>query len=155
MSRVGVVGAGYVGLTTAACLAHLGHDVVCADLDAEKVARLGKGEIPILEEGLDEIVAHGLANERLRFVVGTAEAAIGAEFVFLCVQTPQGVDGRADMSFVEDVVREIAPVLRPGSVVINKSTVPVGSTALVERLLAESGVPAGSVGVASNPEFRR
>jgi UDPglucose 6-dehydrogenase len=155
MSAIAVVGSGYVGLTTAGCFARLGHDVVCGDVDGEKVARLSKGEVPILEEGLPSLVTEGLASRRLTFVVGAAEAARTAEFVFLCVQTPQGPDGRADMSFVEDVVREIAPVLRPGSVVITKSTVPVGSTAFVERRLVESGVPADSVGVASNPEFLR
>jgi UDPglucose 6-dehydrogenase len=154
MSRVGVIGAGYVGLTTAACLAHLGHDVVCADLDSERVARLTKGEIPILEEGLDEIVAHGLANERLRFVVGTAEAAVGAEFVFLCVQTPRSDDGSADLGAIDEAARTIAPVLEPGTVVINKSTVPVGSTVRVDHLLRQAGAVA-DVGVASNPEFLR
>lgn len=155
MSTIAVVGGGYVGLTTAACFARLGHDVTCGDVDREKVARLSKGEVPFLEEALPSLVAEGLASRRLKFVVGAAESARSAEFVFLCVPTPPGHDGRADMSTVEDVVREIAPVLRPGSVVITKSTVPVGSTALVERLLGESGVPAGSVGVASNPEFLR
>jgi UDPglucose 6-dehydrogenase len=155
MSAIAVVGGGYVGLTTAACFARLGHDVACGDVDREKVGRLAKGEVPVLEEGLPALVAEGLASRRLAFVVGAAQAARAAEFVFLCVPTPPGEDGRADMSIVEDVVREIAPVLRPGSVVINKSTVPVGSTALVERLLAEAGVPAGAIGVASNPEFLR
>lgn len=155
MSAIAVIGGGYVGLTTAGCLARLGHDAVCGDVDREKVARLSKGEVPILEEGLPALVAEGLASRRLRFVVGATEAARSAEFVFLCVPTPPGHDGRADTSIIEDVVREIGPVLRPGSVVITKSTAPVGSTALVERLLAESGVPAGSVGVASNPEFLR
>ncbi|HEY8217430.1 MAG TPA: UDP-glucose/GDP-mannose dehydrogenase family protein [Acidimicrobiia bacterium] len=154
MSRVGVVGAGYVGLTTAACLAHLGHEVVCADLDAEKVARLSKGEIPILEEGLDDLVAHGLASERLRFVVGTAEAAKDADFVFLCVQTPRSEDGSADLGAIDEAARAIAPVLQPGAVVINKSTVPVGSTVRVDHILRQSGAVA-DVGVASNPEFLR
>jgi UDPglucose 6-dehydrogenase len=154
MSAIAVVGGGYVGLTTAACFAHLGHDVVCGDVDAEKVARLAKGEVPMLEEGLPALVAEGLASRRLAFVVGGAEAARTAEFAFLCVQTPQRDDGGADLSAVEDAVREMASVLQPGSVVITKSTVPVGSM-LVERVLAESGVPAGSVGVASNPEFLR
>src|SRR5262249_49190544 len=143
MSAIGVVGAGYVGLTTAGCFARLGHDVACGDVDAEKVARLSKGEVPILEEGLPSLVSEGLASRRLRFVVGAAEAARNSEFVFLCVPTPPGHDGRADMSIVEDVVNEIAQVLRPDSVVITKSTVPVGSTELVDRLLRESGVPAG------------
>jgi UDPglucose 6-dehydrogenase len=155
VSSVAVVGAGYVGLTTAACLAHLGHDVTCADVDAEKVRQLAKGEVPILEEGLPALVAEGLAARRLTFVAGGATAAAAAEFVFLCVPTPQGADGAADLSFVEDVVREIAPVLRPGTVVVNKSTMPVGSTRLVERILGESGASADRFGVASNPEFLR
>ncbi|MCJ7672967.1 MAG: UDP-glucose 6-dehydrogenase, partial [Acidimicrobiia bacterium] len=126
MSSVGVVGAGYVGLTTAACLAHLGHDVVCGDLDAEKVRRLTKGESPILEEGLDDLIVEGLRSGRLRFVVGAPAAATGAEFVFLCVATPQGADGRADLGSIDAATREIAPVLISGAVVVNKSTVPVG-----------------------------
>jgi UDPglucose 6-dehydrogenase len=89
VSEVAVVGAGYVGLTTAACLSRLGHSVVCADLDHERVRALSKGEVPILEEGLPALVAEGLSAGRLRFVVGATGAARSAEFVFLCVQTPQ------------------------------------------------------------------
>src|SRR6266545_7551141 len=147
MSSIAVVGAGYVGLTTASCLAHLGHDVACADVDAEKVRGLAKGEVPILEEGLPALVTEGLEARRLRFVVGAPAAAGDAEFVFLCVGTPQGADGAADLSIVEDVVREIAPVLRPGAVVVNKSTMPVGSTRLVERILGEAGAAIDAVGV--------
>jgi UDPglucose 6-dehydrogenase len=149
-----VVGAGYVGLTTGACFAHLGHDVVVADIDADKVARLEKGDIGILEEGLPELVSEGLATRRLRFVVGAAEAAADAEFVFLCVPTPRGSDGDADLSAVEAVVHEVAPLLRPGTVVVNKSTMPVGSTTLVARQLANAGAVT-ELGVASNPEFLR
>src|ERR1700722_4609899 len=152
---IAVIGAGYVGLTTAACLAHLGNEVVCADIDAERVTRLRKGEVPILEDGLPTLIAEGLASKRLSFVVGAAVAAQGADVVFLCVQTPQGVDGAADLSFVERVAREIAPVLSPKAVVVNKSTVPVGSTRFVRRVLAEAGTPREHVTVASNPEFLR
>jgi UDPglucose 6-dehydrogenase len=151
---IAVVGAGYVGLTTAACLAHLGHEVVCADIDAERVARLRKGEVPILEDGLVALITEGLAAKRLSFVVGAAVAARGADVVFLCVQTPQGADGSADLSFVESVAREIAPVLVPRAIVVNKSTVPVGSTRFVQRVLAEAGTTE-HVTVASNPEFLR
>ncbi len=154
MSNIVVVGAGYVGLTTGACFAHLGHTVVCADVDEDKVARLAKGEVPILEEGLPALVAQGLASQRLRFVVGASAATASAEFVFLCVPTPQGDDGSADLSAVDAVAREVAPLLRPGTVVVNKSTVPVGSTARVARVLAEAGA-VSDVGVASNPEFLR
>ena len=150
MSRVAVVGTGYVGLTTGACLAHLGHEVVCADVVPEKVEGLRQGRIPIFEAGLDELVRGGLDSRRLSFVLGAAPAAEGAEFVFLCVPTPQGPDGSADMSYIEGAAREIAPHLASEAVVINKSTVPVGSTRVVERALGRD-----DVFVVSNPEFLR
>jgi len=154
MSDVAVIGAGYVGMTTAACLARLGHRVTCADVNEERVAQLSQGKVPILEQGLPELVAEGLAAGRLRFVVGATAAARDAEFVFLCVQTPQSETGAADLSAVEAVAREIAPVLRAHAVVVNKSTMPVGSTLVVSRELARAGAPT-DVGVASNPEFLR
>jgi len=150
MATIAVVGTGYVGLTTGACLAHLGHEVVCADIDAAKVERLGRGEIPIVEHRLDELVAEGLAAGRLRFVVGAAGAVADAGFVFLCVPTPQGDDGSADLSYVEAAAREISAALPYEAVVINKSTVPVGSTVVVERALRRPDVR-----VVSNPEFLR
>jgi UDPglucose 6-dehydrogenase len=145
-----VIGTGYVGLTTGACLAHLGFHVVCADIDADKVARLTAGEIPIVEDGLDKIVSEAVAGGRLRFVLGAAAATVDAEIVFLCVPTPQDEDGSADLSYIEAAAAEIAPVLRPGAVVVNKSTVPVGSTRVVERVLQRP-----DVAVVSNPEFLR
>jgi UDPglucose 6-dehydrogenase len=154
MSRIAVLGAGYVGIPTAACFAHLGHEVVCADVSEERVRALAKGEMPILEEGLPALVLEGLDAGRLRFVVGAADAAKDAEFVFICVPTPETATGAADLSFVEGVAREIAPVLRPGSVVVNKSTMPVGSTDAVARALKAAGA-VSDVGVASNPEFLR
>jgi UDPglucose 6-dehydrogenase len=150
MSKIAVVGTGYVGLTTGAYLAHLGHDVTCADVVPEKVERLNRGEIPIVEPGLDDLVHEGRAEGRLHFVLGAAVAAKGAEFVFLAVPTPQGEDGSADLSYVERAAAEIAPVLQPNAVVINKSTVPVGSTLVVEAALGRSDVY-----VVSNPEFLR
>ena len=150
MSRVAVIGSGYVGLTTGACLSHLGHEVVCADVVPEKVEQLNCGEVPIFEAGMEELVRQGLDGQRLSFVLGAAEAARGAEFTFLCVPTPQGEDGSADMRYIEDAAREIAPHLDSGSVVINKSTVPVGSTRVVERALERD-----DVFVVSNPEFLR
>ena len=150
MSRVAVVGTGYVGLTTGAYLAHLGHEVVCADVVPEKVERLSRGEIPIFEAGLEELVREGLDGHRLSFVLGAAAAVEHAEFVFLCVPTPRGEDGSADMSYVEAAAREIGPLLRAEAVVINKSTVPVGSTRVVEQALGRD-----DVWVVSNPEFLR
>ena len=150
MSRIAVIGTGYVGLTTGAYLAHLGHTVVCADVVESKVARLNRGEIPIVEAGLGELVNQGLGEERLSFVLGAAKAVPGAEFVFLCLPTPQGADGAADLSFVTSAAGEIGAHLEPGAVVVNKSTVPVGSAGLVAQAL---GRP--DVSVVSNPEFLR
>jgi UDPglucose 6-dehydrogenase len=150
VSQIGVVGAGYVGLTTAACLAHLGHRVVCADVDEDRVARLRRGEIPIVEEGLADIVTSALANGNLRFEVGAAAAATDSDVVFLCVPTPQGPDGGADLRYIEAAAGEISGVLRPGALVVNKSTVPVGSTRAVENVLHRQ-----DVAVVSNPEFLR
>ncbi len=150
MSKIAVIGTGYVGLTTGACFAHLGHEVICADIDVEKVNRLNKGEIPIFEPGLDRVVEEGRASGRLTFVIGAAKAAAQCEFVYLCVPTPQGADGSADLSYIEAAAREIGPVLPSEAVVINKSTVPVGSTKVVERALRRP-----DVSVVSNPEFLR
>lgn len=149
-SRIAVVGTGYVGLTTGACFAQLGHDVMCADIDETKVEMLKRGEIPIHEDGLESIVQENMKAGRLEFVLGAEGAVKGREFIYLCVPTPQGADGRADLSYVEAAAREIAPFLDRGAVVVNKSTVPVGSTLLVERAM---GRP--DVSVVSNPEFLR
>jgi len=150
MSKIAVIGTGYVGLTTGACFAHIGHDVVCADVDADKVSRLQRGEIPILEAGLDNLVREGLQDGRLSFVLGAEHAVTDCEFAYLCVPTPQGADGSADLSYIEEAARQIGPLLRSEAVVVNKSTVPVGSTRVVERALGRS-----DVAVVSNPEFLR
>ena len=149
-SRIAVVGTGYVGLTTGACFAELGHDVLCADIDPAKVDMLQKGEIPIHEDGLESIVQENMKAGRLDFVLGAENAVKGREFIYLCVPTPQGADGRADLSYVEAAARDIAPHLDRGAVVVNKSTVPVGSTLLVEQALQRPDVH-----VISNPEFLR
>lgn len=145
-----MIGSGYVGLTTGACLAHLGHEVTCADIDPERIAALGRGEVPILEAGLDQLVREGVDGGRLRFVLGAANAVDTCEFAYLCVPTPQGEDGSADLSYIEAAAREIGPLLPTEAVVVNKSTVPVGSTRVVERALGRS-----DVAVVSNPEFLR
>lgn len=145
-----MVGAGYVGVTSAVCFARLGHSVVCADIDPGRVASLNSGVPPLVEQGLTELLAEGLESGRLRFVVGAANAVADAEFVFLCVPTPQDVDGSADLSYLEAAATEIGPVLPRGAVVVNKSTVPVGSTRVVDRVLRRS-----DVAVVSNPEFLR
>ncbi|MDH3294194.1 MAG: UDP-glucose/GDP-mannose dehydrogenase family protein [Acidimicrobiia bacterium] len=150
VASIAIIGTGYVGLTTGACFSHLGHDVICADIDVDKVARLNNGEIPIVEKGLDRLVDEGLRSGKLRFVVGAAEASKECEFHYLCVPTPQGADGAADLSYLETAAGQIGPVLPDNSVVVNKSTVPVGSTRVVARVLGRSDVT-----VVSNPEFLR
>ncbi|HVV38073.1 MAG TPA: UDP-glucose/GDP-mannose dehydrogenase family protein [Acidimicrobiales bacterium] len=150
MADIAVIGTGYVGLTTGAYLAHLGHNVVCADVVPEKVEALNRGEVPIHEAGLDEMVEQGIEAGRLKFVLGAVTAAAEAEFIFLCLPTPQGEDGSADLSYVEAVARDIGPHIRPESIVVNKSTVPVGSNLRVAALLNRD-----DVFVVSNPEFLR
>lgn len=150
MSKIAVIGTGYVGLTTGACFAHLGHEVVCADIDETKIDRLNAGEIPIVEDGLAEIVQEARRAGRLSFVLGAAEAAADCEFAYLCVPTPQDTDGSADLSYIEAAAAELKAVLPAEAVVVNKSTVPVGSTRLVEHVL---GRP--DLAVVSNPEFLR
>lgn len=150
INRIAVIGTGYVGLTTGACFAHLGHEVICADIIPEKIESLRRGEIPIHEAGLQELVKEGIASGLLKFVLGAENAVGDAEFVYLCVPTPQGADGSADLSYIQAAAGEISAKLRSGTVVVNKSTVPVGSTHLVEQALGRSDIP-----VVSNPEFLR
>jgi len=149
-AKIAIIGTGYVGLTTGACLSHLGHSVICADVVQEKVDSLSRGEIPILEAGLDELVHEGIAEGRLSFVMGAKNAVADAEFVFLCLPTPQGADGSADLSYIKAAATEIGPHLQSQAVVINKSTVPVGSAGEVEKKLKRDDVH-----VVSNPEFLR
>ncbi|WP_197320361.1 UDP-glucose/GDP-mannose dehydrogenase family protein [Saccharomonospora sp. NB11] len=143
---VGVVGTGYVGLTTAACLAHLGHRVTGVDIDARKVAVLRRGDVPIAEPGLDTLVADGLATRRLTFTTDLTALA-EADVVVLCVPTPTGPDGTADLRAYDAAVDAAAPVLAAHCVVAVKSTVPVGTTTRTARRLGRPAV--------SNPEFLR
>ena len=152
--RVTMIGAGYVGLVSGACFADFGHQVTCVDKDAAKIAALKRGEIPIFEPGLAELVESNVRQGRLEFA---AEASrIGeAEAVFIAVGTPsRRGDGHADLSFVYQAVREIAPSLSSTAVVITKSTVPVGTGDEIENILREKR-PDVEIAVASNPEFLR
>ncbi len=153
--RIAVIGSGYVGLTTGACLASLGHRVVCADVDEAKVERLRRGVVDILEPGLPELVAENQAAGRLEFVLGAREAVGGrdgepVEVVFLCVPTPMGEGGAADLAAVRSVAAEVRHLLPAGCVVVNKSTVPVGTAEATRKLLNRRDVE-----VVSNPEFLR
>jgi len=148
--RVAVIGAGYVGLPTAATLASFGHRVVLAERDPVRLSTLRAGRVPIVEAGLEELVSRGVAAGALSFTESAVTAVDGAEFVFLCVPTPQSADGSADLSYVEGTAKEIASHLQQGAIVVNKSTVPVGSATMVEQVV---GRP--DISVVSNPEFLR
>ncbi|MDJ0768714.1 MAG: UDP-glucose/GDP-mannose dehydrogenase family protein [Ilumatobacter sp.] len=149
-NTVAVVGTGYVGLTTGACLAQLGSTVTCVDIDVDKIERLRLGHLPIVEAGLAEIVRDMSAAGRLHFSTDPTESVSGADVVFLCVPTPQDDDGSADLSYVEAAAASIGPALKTGAVVVNKSTVPVGSFHVVSDALDRTDVD-----VVSNPEFLR
>jgi UDPglucose 6-dehydrogenase len=150
MSRIAIIGVGYVGLTTSAALAHLGHQVVAADVDQAKIRLLTSGAIPIVESGLLELVTEQRQAGRLTFAPMSGDVVADAEFTFLCVPTPQAADGSADLTYVTEAARQIGAHLQTGAVVVNKSTVPVGSVDIVSTAL---GRP--DVWVVSNPEFLR
>lgn len=150
MSSIAVVGTGYVGLATGACLSSLGHRVVCLDIDAAKIDLLRNGRIPIVETGLEELVRAGLKTGTLSFTTEISVAIPNAEAVFMCLPTPQDDDGSADLSYVEKAVSDIRSELKFGAVLVNKSTVPVGTAVQIEKLLQREDVY-----VVSNPEFLR
>jgi UDPglucose 6-dehydrogenase len=153
--RVTAIGIGYLGLTHAACMAELGHDVLAIDTDQERVARVSAGEMPFFEPELEELVRKGLESGRLRFTASYEEIGEFGEVHFLCVGTPQGADGAADLSQVTGAVDALAPYLRSPCLIVGKSTVPVGTARkLTDRIHA--GAPAGAdVELAWNPEFLR
>jgi UDPglucose 6-dehydrogenase len=149
--RIAVVGTGYVGLVTGTCFANSGNTVTCLDINADKIARLSRGEIPIYEPGLEEMVERNAAAGRLQFTTDAAAAIRDAEVVFLAVGTPPAADGSADLSALWKVVDSIALFLHQHAVVVTKSTVPVGTCAGIEKRLRER--TGRDCRVASNPEF--
>jgi len=152
--RIAMIGTGYVGLVSGACFADFGHQVCCVDKDAAKIDGLNEGRMPIWEPGLEALVKANEDRGRLTFTTDLAAGVEGAEAVFIAVGTPtRRGDGHADLTFVFDAVRELAKVIAPGSVVVTKSTVPVGTGDRIEEILREEGV--ADVSVASNPEFLR
>ncbi|WP_322518174.1 UDP-glucose/GDP-mannose dehydrogenase family protein [Rhodopseudomonas palustris] len=153
--RIAMIGTGYVGLVSGACFADFGHDVMCVDKDADKIAALHRGEIPIYEPGLDELVAANVKAGRLGFTTDLTAPVGEADAVFIAVGTPsRRGDGHADLSYVYAAAREIAAALKGFTVVVTKSTVPVGTGDEVERLIRETN-PDADAAVASNPEFLR
>jgi len=153
--RIVMIGAGYVGLVSAACLADLGHEVVCVEVDETKVAALKKGRIPIYERGLSELVLANQSASRLSFTANLNDAARAAHAIFIAVGTPAlGEVGSADMRYVYDAARDIASVIEDFTVIVVKSTVPIGACDDVERIIGER-VPRNRFAVVSNPEFLR
>lgn len=149
--NVVMIGTGYVGLVTGTCFADIGNDVTCVDIDASKVERLRRGEIPIYEPGLEEMVLRNVDCGRLAFTTSAAEAVPNADCVFIAVGTPQGEDGSADLKYVFGAAESVAPHLREDAIVVIKSTVPVGTNRAVQSRLEE--LTGRVVNVASNPEF--
>lgn len=153
--KVGIVGSGYVGLVTGACFAHLGHDVICVDNDPKKLEVLRKGKVPIYEPGLEEMITSSRKKKKIRFTSSISEAVKHSEVIFICVNTPPRDDGGADLSYVENVSREIARNLTHYCLVVEKSTVPVQTGERVYRTIRENHRRKVDFDVASNPEFLR
>ena len=151
--QIAVIGTGYVGLVTGAGLADFGNDVICVDIDQKKIDALRQGVIPIYEPGLDTIVNRNVAEGRLQFSTDLQGAIQASRAIFIAVGTPPKADGSADLRYVEEVARTIAKYMNGPKLVITKSTVPIGTGRMIERILAESGSHKGSV--VSNPEFLR
>jgi UDPglucose 6-dehydrogenase len=153
--NVVMIGTGYVGLVSGACFADFGADVVCVDIDPGKIERLRAGEIPIYEPGLDELVARNVAAGRLQFTTDLPAAVREADLVFIAVGTPsRRGDGHADLSYVYAAARQVAAHLSGYTVIVDKSTVPLGTARQVGRIVREAS-PTADFDVASNPEFLR
>ena len=151
---IAVIGTGYVGLVTGAGLADFGNDVVCVDIDVQKIEALRQGKIPIYEPGLDTIVQRNVSENRLRFTTDLAAAISSCRAIFIAVGTPPKEDGSADLRYVEDVARSIAKHMDGPKLVITKSTVPIGTGRLIENIIEKSG-SGHRASIVSNPEFLR
>lgn len=155
MKKIVVLGTGYVGLVSGACLADWGHQVTCVDINADRIAALQLGQVPIFEPGLDELLLANMAKERLRFTTDLTEAMDGADVALIAVGTPSsGIDGEADLSYVFAAARDIAANITGKIVVVTKSTVPVGTGDRIETIIRTLR-PDAQFAVASNPEFLR
>jgi UDPglucose 6-dehydrogenase len=152
--KIAVIGTGYVGLVTGTCFAETGNDVICVDIDEKKVQRMKSGEVPIYEPGLEVLFERNTRQERLSFTTELASAIEEAEIIFLALPTPPGADGSADLKYVLGVAEDIGKILKSYKVIVDKSTVPVGTAELVEQKMLEH-CDASLFDVVSNPEFLR
>jgi UDPglucose 6-dehydrogenase len=153
--HIAVIGTGYVGLVTGTCFAEFGVDVTCVDVDAEKIARLSEGVMPIYEPGLEQLVAKNTQADRLRFTTDIKSAVEQSLVIFIAVGTPPSEDGSADLSYIEEAARSIARYMNGYKVVVTKSTVPVGTGERVRSIIREHQPKRINFGVVSNPEFLR
>jgi UDPglucose 6-dehydrogenase len=151
--KITVVGTGYVGLVTGTCFAEAGNDVVCVDIDEAKVARMKKGQIPIYEPGLEHLFKRNIKEDRISFTTDLKKGIDGAEVIFLALPTPPGEDGAADLSYVLGVAKDLGPMLKQYTIVVDKSTVPVGTAEKVREEISKSAKV--EFDVVSNPEFLR
>ena len=153
--RLSVIGCGYVGLVTGACLAEAGHDVMCTDIDAGRIAQLKAGQVPIYEEHLDKILASTGKSGKISYTTDSAEAIRFGDAIFICVGTPPKADGSADLSAIDHVAQQIAAESRSSKLIVEKSTVPARTGLELQRVLSAYGGGSGRFRVASNPEFLR
>ena len=152
MRQLTFIGTGYVGLVSGTCMAELGHKVTCVDVDAEKIALLKKGDIPIYEPDLKEMVARNVAEERLSFTTNLAECVPKSDAVFIAVGTPQSQSGQANLEYVFKAAEDIAPLLEGYTVVVTKSTVPVGANKQVKQVVLNTN-PHANFDVATQQDF--
>lgn len=153
--NLAIIGTGYVGLVTGTCFAELGNNVVCVDIDQTKIAKLQKGDIPIYEPGLEELVRRNLKEKRLHFSTSALTAIENSDVIFSAVQTPPGKNQEADLSFVSEVARTFAKHLNSYKIFVNKSTVPVGTSIYIKKIIEEINQNQCQFDIADNPEFLR
>ncbi|MFQ5594354.1 MAG: UDP-glucose dehydrogenase family protein [Anaerolineae bacterium] len=155
MKNICVIGTGYVGLVTGTCFADLGNNVTCVDIDESKISKLQQGVMPIYEPGLGEMVHRNVGQRRLRFTLSYEEGIRDSDFIFICVDTPSGTEGEADLHYVRDVARGVGQVLDHPVVIVNRSTVPIGTGDVVANVVRRHLEEPVKFAVVSNPEFTR
>ena len=153
--NIAVVGTGYVGLVTGTCFAETGNNVICVDIDAKKVERMKNGEVPIFEPGLELLFERNTKQGRLHFTTDLKSAIDAAKIIFLALPTPPGEDGSADLSYILGVAKDLSKIITSYKVIVDKSTVPVGTSERVHAAITEGGLDASLFDVVSNPEFLR
>jgi UDPglucose 6-dehydrogenase len=152
--KIAVVGTGYVGLVTGTCFAETGNHVTCVDINEDKINRMKAGEVPIYEPGLEDLFHRNTEEGRLNFTTSLSEGIVGAKVIFLALPTPPGENGSADLKYILQVAKDLGPLITEYTVIIDKSTVPVGTSELVHQAIAKNVSP-DLFDVVSNPEFLR